>query len=310
MTSDTLLESAATVLQQNLGLEEGETLAILHDGNDERFIDAFMDAAGDIGSDYAVVRYRSDSHGSEPGELAASVMQQVDAFVAPTQYSISHTQVREQASEGGVRGAGMPTVTEDIFRRQADMDYDRIAEQCEELYDQLTDDEELRITTPSGTDLSVTVDLDSFYRDDGDLTGDSDYGNIPAGEVPGPALEAEGTLVVDYLPFPDMEQDRMTVEIEDGQVQDVDGDGELADAIGEKDCMENVAEVGLGVVDGERTGNILYDEKLGPHVAFGDDTFYLGDDGTSCDMHIDTLLTDATVYMGDDTLMRDGEYTV
>jgi len=309
-----------SILNENLNGDPYDETAVILDDGLSNVIEPCRDALEDENFEYEVVEYKVDSHGEDPPEHVAEAMKKHDIFIAPTQHSISHTEARKEACETGSRGVGLPTVTPEILNYWADQDYQEIRQKCQAIGDKIPEVGEVRISTPSGTELSGTVKRDYFNMDDGDFSTPSSYGNVPYGEVHGPALGFNGTMVVDSLPVDGIEAEGLELEIEESQIVEAvysDNTAEykkhLGSMIENVDGMRNVAELGLGVVDMPPSGtfgNLLIDEKLGSHIAFGDDTFYLEEGQTECEVHLDTLLQDATIEINGESIMEEGDWKI
>jgi len=130
-------------------------------------------------------------------------------------------------------------------------------------------------------------------------------GNLPSGETY--IVPYEGELADDAsrsrgeLPV-ELDGELMVYRIEGNRVVEVLGDGPRADAerreVAAEPAYANVAELGLGLLAGygvKPVGEILLDEKLGLHVAFGRSDHFGGNVGakdfTSPDkvIHIDRV---------------------
>lgn len=164
-------------------------------------------------------------------------------------------------------------------------------------------------------------------------------GNLPSGEtyivpyegeVAGDPSGSEGLLPVE------LDGELVTYRISGNKaVEVIEPGSEVAKAearrIAEEPAYANIAELGLGVLDAfgvEPTGEILLDEKLGLHIAFGRSDHFGGQVGPSAFsspeavIHIDRVYVpriqprvfvarvDLTMPGGSMPLMRDGRYVV
>lgn len=306
-----LEDGAETVINQCLNVKPGETVLVLNDGNDEDLIEALLESARKKASIVALKEYKEpENHGEEPPEEIAEAMKDFDAVIAPTSKSISHTEARVEACESGARVATMPGITKQIWNTSLQADYDRVAEISEKVYSMLEDTEEVRITTPSGTDLSFSISIDYFHKDTGQIHESGEFGNLPAGEADGGITDAEGTLITDHFPFAPSGTE---IEIKNNQAVAVkeEDESELSKAFENVEGSRIVAEFGFGTnPDATLIGNVLQDEKvLGTvHIAFGDNTSYIeGQGSNSCDIHWDTVCESPTVYFDDEKVLDEGE---
>jgi leucyl aminopeptidase (aminopeptidase T) len=216
---------------------------------------------------------------------------------------LSHTRARTAATEAGARVATLPGITNEIFTTGLDADYDRIARECEAVLEQVAGSEELRITSPQGTDFTVEPGTREWYSDTGIVHDPGEMSNLPAGEVFVSPETSSGTYVVDGTMMPHgLLEGEIEFVVEEGVVVEVSDEAvreELdaaAEAVGED--AYNLAEVGIGtnVAVSELVGSVLADEKAAGtvHIAIGDDAGIGGD--VSAPIHTDGVLREPTVY--------------
>ena len=313
MINEELLEGAATVINQCLNIQEDEQVLILNDGNDQDLLDALMEQTQEKAQLVAYKEYdEPENHGTEPPEEVADAMKTFDVVIAPTNKSISHTDARTEACEAGARVATMPGITKEIWNSSLKADYDQVAYISEKVYELLENTDEVRITTPSGTDLKLDINIDYFHTDTGLIHEPGEFGNLPAGEADGGAVNARGILVIDHFPFA---PEGTEVEIEDNEAIAVRHpeaeESRLSKAFEDIEGSKTVAEFGFGTNE-EATliGNVLQDEKvLGTvHIAFGDNTSYITDEGSNpCSIHWDTICDRPTVFFDDDKVLDEGD---
>ncbi len=296
---------ARTAVEECLALGADESLAVVTDEKRRPIGAALYEAGRAVTDDATLVEFPvGDQHGAEPPEPVAAAMAGADAFLAPTSKSLSHTTARKDACEAGARGATLPGITEAVFATGLDADYEAIATACAEVHEQVRDAEEIRVTTPAGTDLTVRPGERSWLEDTGDVSEPGAFSNLPAGEVFVSPETGDGRFVVDGTMMPHgrlAEGETLTFEVEDGTVVDVSDEAigeqlaEAAGAVGED--AYNLAELGIGtnVAVAELVGSVLLDEKAGGtvHVAIGDDHSIGGD--VTAPVHLDGILRNPTV---------------
>ena len=298
--------AAETAVEQCLAVEAGETCVIVADDGREPIGEALYDAVLDATEEAVVVRYPpGPQHGAEPPAPVAAALAEADAFLAPTTKSLSHTRARSDATDGGARGATLPGITEEVFTTGLNADYDAIAAECADILEAVGDADEIRVTSPQGTDITFRPGERPWNDDTGVVHEPGAFSNLPAGEVFISPESADGTYVVDGTIRPHgllAESRTVTFEVENGYVTDVDDDavrGELEEAAAEagRDAY-NLAELGIGTNVGvtDLVGSVLLDEKAGGtvHIAVGDDAGIGGD--TEAPIHMDGILREPTVY--------------
>ncbi|ESS09223.1 MAG: leucyl aminopeptidase (aminopeptidase T) [uncultured archaeon A07HN63] len=301
-----LREAAQTALTQCLDLGSEETCLIVTDDKRERIGETLYAEASEITDDPVIVRYPpGPQHGAEPPEPVAAGLETADVFLAPTTKSISHTRARGDACEAGARGATLPGIRESVFVTGLDADYETIADHSETLHEQVRDADEIRVTSPQGTDITVEVGDREWLLDTGIVHDDGGFSNLPAGEIFVSPESANGTYVVDGTMRPHGLLDdgqQLTFEVEDGYVTDI-SDDEIRDQI-ETAAEEagqaayNLAELGIGTNVGvdDLVGSVLLDEKAAGtvHLAIGDNAAIGGE--TDAPLHLDGILREPTVY--------------
>ncbi|NIB98486.1 aminopeptidase [Halobacterium sp. R2-5] len=300
-----LRAAAETAVEQCLGLEPEESCVVVTDDKRREIGEALYEVASEI-TDATLLRYPpGDQHGEEPPGPVAAAMADADVFIAPTTKSLSHTRARGAANDAGARGATLPGITEDVFTTGLDADYETIARHCEDMLAQVEDADELRVTTPAGTDTTFEPGNREWRDDTGIVHEPGDFSNLPAGEVFVSPEDANGTYVVDgtMMPHGRLDEDEeLTFEVEDGYVTDISDSQvrEQVEAASEQvgDDAYNLAELGIGtnVAVTELVGSVLLDEKAAGtvHVAIGDDAGIGGD--TDAPLHLDGIIREPTVF--------------
>lgn len=306
-----LIEGAETIVKQCLNVQRHEHVLLLNDSNDEELIDALMDV---LEKEAGLALYKEfeepENHGDEPPEEVARAMKDADVVIAPTMKSLSHTEARREACEAGTRVATLPTIDKQIWNGSLQADYERVKEISEKVYSMLEDTDTVRIETPSGTELELDIEIDTFHTDTGLIHEEGEFGNLPAGESDGASVNARGTLVVDHFV---VSGEGAELEIKDNEVVAYrGGEGtELEGGLENIDGVKNVAEFGFGTnPEASLIGNILEDEKvLGTvHIALGDNSSYMsGSRAVNCEVHWDTVCEEPTVWFDDEKVLDSGK---
>jgi leucyl aminopeptidase (aminopeptidase T) len=318
-TSDAALRDAAeTAIRQCLNLGTDESCAIITDDKRRPIGEALYEVASEITDDATIVQYPpGPQHGAEPPSPVAAAMKAADVFLAPTTKSLSHTRARGAACEAGARGATLPGITEEVMIVGLDADYRAIEEHCEAVLSQIADADEIRVTSPQGTDITFEPGDRKWLSDTGMVHEPGQFSNLPAGEVFVSPETANGTYVVDgtMMPYGLLDDGRqLRFEVEDGYVTEIDddevraqveagaeevrGDEEAGNAAKVGRDAYNLAELGIGTNVGvdDLVGSVLLDEKAAGtvHIAIGDDAGIGGD--TDAPLHLDGILREPTVY--------------
>jgi len=312
----TELESAALVAVRDcLAIKQHESLLVVTDPPLAHLARALADAARPLAREVIVVEYGVRAlNGQEPPAPVAEAMKRVDAVLAVTTRSLTHTAARRGASAAGVRVATMPGITEACLVRTMSADYEVIARRTQRLTERLTAAAVARVTTPAGTDVTLPIEGIAAIASTGLIRAAGQWGNLPSGEAYLRPAEgkAEGVVVVDgSLAGIGRLSSPVAIMVERGMAVAISG-GEQArtfeaqlDKAGR--AARSVAELGVGTNDRAiLTGSILEDEKiLGTvHVAFGNNVSM----GGSVDVafHVDGILLRPTLWLDGEAVLRDG----
>jgi leucyl aminopeptidase (aminopeptidase T) len=308
-----------------MGIGKDELLTIIADETTLDIAENLFNAGIEAGAETVIMRIKKgERHGQEPPMIVGKSMAASDAVIAPTAYSLSHTQARKKACLGGTRIATMPMITNSLFMGKAlDIDHGEMAQRILDLHERLRGITVARICTEKGTDLKLGIDHGRWVRDDGMLQEKGSFGNLPAGELFCAPVEgtANGTLVVDgsMAGFGALVEP-LILHIENGLLTGAEGEigRSLLDMLDSaerngahkghvKGSSRNVAELGIGANKGASiSGSPLEDEKvLGTvHVAFGDSSTFGG--LVRAGIHLDGIVTKATLTMDDFVVIENG----
>jgi leucyl aminopeptidase (aminopeptidase T) len=311
-----LERAVATVIDQCLGIRDGEEVVVVVDDATRAIGDALRDAAAQRGAEAVLtVMDPRPRDGAEPPAAVAGALKESNVFIAPTSRSLSHTRARKAASEAGARGATLPGVTEDMLARLMACDFPTLQRRSRELAELLSNADEARFTCPRGSDFTMDLTGRTGVADDGDLSGPNAFGNLPCGEGFIAPLSGAGTFVASTLASIGLsDEDPVVLTVQDGRLTDAGGANgalflETLHAGGE--LGTNLAELGIGTNErATLTGNVLEDEKiLGTvHVAFGASA---GIGGTvSVPVHLDCVVLEPTLDIGGTRVLEAGRFVL
>jgi aminopeptidase len=237
----------------------------------------------------------------------------VDAVVALSNYSTSHTRFRDFLTRiCGTRYASMPLFEVSMVEGPMNVDWKQLSKTTKEIARRMGGAEAVEISTPDDTKISFSVKGRKVLADTGILTKPGSFGNLPAGEVFLAPVEgtAKGKLVLYWAPTRELKSP-VTLIVRDGYVRDVLGDEEfvkqLGGKLGEREENRNIAELGIGTNSmAKRPDNILESEKIMGtiHIALGDNSSFGGRVDTP--FHQDFVFFKPTVVLID----KDGGKTV
>lgn len=240
-----------------------------------------------------------------------------------------------------MRAVWTPGLTEDMFNRTVNIDYDELASRCKKLGELFKNTVNVQVTAPGGTNITVPVFGRALMNDDGDFSTPGSGGNIPAGEIfISPVVgKCEGTIVYDgSMTFSDGDsilETPITCRVQNGFVTEIKGGaeakrllktvteaenrsieyektGKLPAGEGEiyRRNARNIGELGIGLNPAARiTGNMLEDEKAFHtcHFAIGENY----DNDAPSLIHLDGVVRNPTIVLTYEdgstrTILQDG----
>ncbi|MGC8816523.1 MAG: aminopeptidase [Candidatus Hadarchaeum sp.] len=312
-----MIRGAKIVVDTCLRIRRGETVLIVTDPPKMKIAETIADVARERGTAVTLICMPvGQRHGQEPPEPVALAMTYFDVVIAPTTYSITHTQARKRACAAGARVATMPGITEEMMQQGAMLaDYQEVARLTKKVAALLDRASEVEVTTEAGTELSFSIKGRKTHPDTGLFHRPGDFGNLPAGEAFIAPVEGtgEGRVVVDGSII-DTTTGRTEIIIEKGMAKKISGSAarkltKMLDEAGPK--ARNLAEFGVGTNSKARLiGQVLEDEKvLGTcHVALGDNSTFGG--RVKAGIHIDGIFKNPTVTLDGKLLMETGRLLV
>lgn len=271
----------------------------------------------DLGHESLYVELKSwETHGQEPPKYVSELMKQFDVVLLPTRKSLTHTKARRDASALGVRVATFPGITTDVMIRGLSADYKKIADLTLRMKKVFEKTDDVRITAPNGTDISLKIGGRTAIASKGLFHKKGEGGNLPTGETFAAPIEgsANGVFVVDgsMSGIGVIGKQPIKIEVEKGYATKITGGVkakkliQMLDEHGKK--ARNIAELGIGANDKAKlNGNLLEDEKvLGTvHLALGNNITMGGK--VNVPIHLDGVITKPTVYFNDKIVMKNGK---
>ena len=200
------------------------------------------------------------------------------------------------------------------------IDYALLDRACSRIRDALAD-KMVHIKTDLGTDIHFSLRGRKFIINNGDISKQGIYGNIPAGEIYTAPVEEgmNGRLVIDgSVGSLGMVENPFFIDLKDGFIvgmKSMGGPGKVFDKFMEicrydLPATKTVGEFGIGLNPGAGIiGDMLLDEKaMGTiHFAFGD-SYGLG--RSSSRFHTDLLIRDPSIFVEDRCIMDHGKFLI
>jgi leucyl aminopeptidase (aminopeptidase T) len=314
-----LKNSARIAINNCMGVKKGERVLIITDEPLRKIGFALWKAAKEAASEAMLLEIMPrKTNGEEPPPPVEEFMRKFDVILIPTSRSMTHTKARRDACENGARIATLPGILEDTMKRTLSADYNKISERSKKLARALQGAKTAKVTTPLGTDITMSVETRKWEIDDGLYLNPGNFGNLPAGEVYIAPLEekANGVIIVDgAMAGIGIMKKSLRLVIKNGYATEITGD-EKAEKL--KKMIEpfgkpatNLAELGIGTNDKAIIcGSVLEDEKvLGTvHMAIGDNKSMGGN--VSVPSHLDGILSKPTLQVDGKIIMEEGKLKI
>ena len=271
----------------------------------------------------------------------STVFSECSLIIAPTELSTT-APLKLNARRYGFRAATLPGFSPSMIPALR-LDYREIHRRVQLLKELLdaSASAALTFTVDGGATHRLLLDLRhrTAHASGGLITEPGTAGNLPSGEayivpyegeVMGDATRSAGNLPVE------LDGEVVVYRIAGNRAVEVLSAGAVssreANLLAEEPAYGNLAELGLGVLSGfgiQPVGEILLDEKLGLHIAFGRSDHFGGEVGAEDFSHPQAVVHQDRIYipqlqprvhvdrvdLEDDrgrrtTLMRDGEYQI
>ncbi len=313
---DRKLMSASRIAVKCLAPKKGENMIIITDEPLRQIGQAIFKVSQEFGIEPVMVEITPrERNGDEPPPKIAEMWKKFNLFLAPTSKSLTHTKARRDACKAGVRGATLPGIKMNTMIRALNADYSAIAKRSEKVAKILSSGKTAKVTTPSGTDLWMSIKGRTAKADTGQLFKRGAYGNLPAGEAFLAPLEGttNGSIVIDgAMAGIGLVREPIVIKVQNGLATKIDGGREarqlkkMMQPLGKN--ARNVAELGVGTNDKARLiGSILEDEKVmgTVHIAFGNNMSMGGK--VNVPLHVDGILLKPTLEIDGKLIMKNGE---
>ncbi|MBU2493402.1 MAG: aminopeptidase [Bacteroidetes bacterium] len=317
----TKLDKASEIaIRDCMGAKKNEKILIVTDEYKREIGYSLYETAKRLGHEALFVEMKARKiNGEEPPKFVAELMQKFDVVMCPTTKSLTHTNSRREASKKGVRIASLPGITKEIMIRGLNADYKKIAALTIKLANMMDKTNDVRITAPNGTDISMSIKGRKAIPSKGLFHKKGESGNLPTGEAFAAPVEGttNGVFVVDgsMAGIGMTDKTPIKIEVKKGLVVKISG-GALANKLtgmilpyGKKG--RNIAELGIGTNDKAKlSGLILEDEKVKGtvHIALGDNKTMGGN--VNVPIHLDGVIKKPSVYFDGKIVMKNGKLLV
>jgi leucyl aminopeptidase (aminopeptidase T) len=311
-----ILKTARMAVNVCAAITPEETILIVTDINKEKIANALKKACQEVGAETIVsIMSPRDMHGNEPPKVVASAMKVADVILAPTTYSMTHTDAMVEALGSGSRAIVMRGITEDMMLQGAmTADYDQLRARSIGLSDLLRKSTQVHVTSKFGTDVELSIGGRPVFVLSGFATEAGTFAALPDGEVPVSPVEgsSNGLIVFDHtMDGIGLLDAPIRIRVENGRVVDIE-DGEGAGALrkiieSSDEGASNIAEFAIGTnPKALLIGNMAEDKKKegSVHIAIGDNHNLGGTVKSS--IHLDGLIVKPNVEIDGRLIVENG----
>ncbi|MCX6767266.1 MAG: aminopeptidase [Candidatus Micrarchaeota archaeon] len=308
-----LKRAAVKLLRENIKLKRGEKVVLVTDRHGDPIHSALLQAATELGGVIREQRIRAGRQHSSPIPEARKTLLWADVLLAPVDSSITHCDETVAAMKKGLRGASMPGIYPELFAKLLTADAEKVAWTNEKIVNALRGAREVRITSPSGSDFTLSVEGRRPGRNGPDLSRKGSVTNIPFGEVFVAPVEnrGDGSIVFDAWHLVRGKICSGAIAIKKGRIAGWDpGAKPYVDYLRKAgSCGFTIAELGFGTNPAHKkpVGNVLHDEKIygSAHVAFGQNVSFGG--RNRCGVHEDVVILKPTVWVDGEKAVDKGK---
>src|SRR3989344_1814674 len=154
-----------------LGIRPNESIVVVADKTTwDKEATVIFETAKSISKNTTLMMYPGPKqNGEEPPPEITQMMLRADVVFLITRMSLSHTKARLDACLQGCRIASMPGITLGMMKRTLNPDYRALSFITTKLTTLFTCGKKVRIISPAGTDMTLTISGRTGIADTGDL---------------------------------------------------------------------------------------------------------------------------------------------
>jgi leucyl aminopeptidase (aminopeptidase T) len=319
-----MMKSVGNILDSCLAIKPKEQLLVLADADNVPIGQLFALAGEERGAESVLMIIKPRTrHGEELPRLIAEAMKAADAIVAPTTFSVNHTNARKAASAAGARLIFFPGCKESMFTDGSlDIDFVKQAEIIMRVSHAFDEGNRVRVTSNDGaTDFSIDIKGRRSIPQTGIC-------HMPGTISPPPCIETavspiegstEGVAVIDGAVVPGGEVlEPFQIKLVGGRIVSIDAsrkDGRKLEQLLKSYNDDNMychVELGIGLNPNARIGRgvELEDEGefgtlhlgIGNGITFGSSIRAVG--------HVDLVVRHPIVQVDDRIILKDRQVLI
>ena len=315
--------TARIIVERVLAIKPGEKVCIFTDTQCPQSITQLLAAnAQAAGAEIVIVTITpKEVGGVDPPASAVAAIQAADVVIAQASFAVLHTNTMREALGRGTRLCDMWGFNEDMMvRGGATADYEEVSELSQRIVQIITSGKEARLTTPDGTDFTMSLEDRQAHPLAGIATKPGQFCAFPDGEAAISPLEgsAKGILVNPFC----MEKaeigflkEGLSLKVDGGRVVEIDGGATAKQLLGFLnqlgDSARNIAELGIGTNPKCRIGVTVREMKKAwgtAHVGLGDSKSLGGK--VESPLHMDMIFREPTLVVDGQTILKEGQVSI
>jgi 2,5-dihydroxypyridine 5,6-dioxygenase len=317
------MEGANIVVETCAAVQPDEDVLVVTDWRVADVAEYVAAAAQEQGANVTMTSMEPREYdGNEPPATVAAAMKEADVIITPVYRSITHSSAIAEAAKTGARVISLVKFTgEQLIEGGLYADFEEMRPHCQEMAQKFTEADEARVTSPQGTDLTLSLDGREGNSHPGIAEEPGSFTALVHIEANISPVEGttEGTAVFDGA-IPNLDigvlEEPVRMEIEDGSVVDVSG-GQAAQRIegvwAEHDdpAVYNIAQLAVGMNPKCEEFNEFFSNNHGRygnvHLGIGTSSNLGGT--TRAPVHFDAMMADPTLELDGEVVVEDAEFT-
>lgn len=317
------LRGARRIVRICADVQPGEEVVIVTDFATSKVAEVVAAAAMERTDNVNIVVMPPRSiDGEEPPKAIAAAMKEADVVFTPVRQSITHTYANRDAIGAGARGIMLTQYNMNMLKQGGVYcDFEALLPLCQRVAAFLDEANDIRLTTPAGTDLTLSLKgrggnlHPGLARESGQMT------TVPNAECSASPVEgtSNGVIVCDAsVPYYDIGvvSEPIRFEVKDGAVTSITGAAQakfLDDLLRRQGdpAVYNIAQISFGLNPHcPMEGVMLHDEGVygTAHIGIGTSVLLGGEVKTLT--HFDALMWKPTWEIDGKVVLKDGDWLV
>lgn len=317
-----MTRGAKTLVETCADIKHGENVVVVADYSMIRIGQVVTSIAYALGAKTdLIVASPREFDGQEPSDPVAAALSNCDVFFTAVDRSLTHTHSVADALYQGARGIMLTHFTEEmLISGGIEADFRALAPKVYEVKASIENASELHLTTPAGTDLTMSTKARSgnAYTC---MVGPGEFSPVPNIEANVAPIEkiSEGIIVVDgSIPYEGIGliREPITIEVSQGMLGEISGGFQARQLIESFEQQNdpfayNVAELGIGLnPQCKLIGVMLEDQGVYGTAHIGTGTNITLGGNVKARSHYDLVLKKPTLTVDGRVILKNGELCI